>query len=99
MKTKRFDCVEMMHRGAEEIRKKIRRMTKKEQIEFWRERRNIYDGGKVRPKGKANTSRPCHNRERQQFPVFPTRLRPASMKLPYVIDKRPMFWLTSCKVF
>lgn len=31
MKAKEFDCVEMMHRGAEEIRKKIRGMTKKEE--------------------------------------------------------------------
>jgi hypothetical protein len=38
MKAKTFDCVEMMHRGAEEIRKKIRGVTKEEQIEFWRER-------------------------------------------------------------
>jgi ppGpp synthetase/RelA/SpoT-type nucleotidyltranferase len=38
MKAKTFDCVEMMHRGAEEIKKKIRRMTKKEEVEFWRER-------------------------------------------------------------
>lgn len=38
MKVKAFDCVEMMHRGAEEIGKKIRRMTKAQQIEFWRER-------------------------------------------------------------
>lgn len=38
MKAKKFDCVEMMHRGAEEIRKKIRGMTKKEEIAFWRQR-------------------------------------------------------------
>ena len=38
MKVKKFDCVEMMHRGAEEVQKKIRGMTKKEEIAFWRER-------------------------------------------------------------
>jgi len=38
MKPKTFDCVEMMNRGAEEVRKKIRSMTKKEEIAFWRER-------------------------------------------------------------
>ena len=38
MKAKRFDCVEMMHRGAEAVQKKIRGMTKKEEIAFWRER-------------------------------------------------------------
>ncbi len=38
MKAKKYDCDEMMHRGAEEVRKKIRVMTKKEEIAFWRER-------------------------------------------------------------
>jgi hypothetical protein len=38
MKAQKFDCVEMMHRGAEEVRKKIRGMTKKEEIAFWRRR-------------------------------------------------------------
>jgi len=42
MKAKKFDCVEMMHRGADEVRKKIRGMTKKEELTFWRERsRNL----------------------------------------------------------
>jgi len=38
MKAKKFDCVEMMHQGAEEVRKQIRGMTKKEEIAFWRQR-------------------------------------------------------------
>jgi hypothetical protein len=38
MKAKKFDCVEMMHRGAEEVQNKVRGMTKEEQIVFWRER-------------------------------------------------------------
>jgi hypothetical protein len=38
MKGKKFDCVEMMHRGAEAVKKKIRGMTEKEEIAFWRER-------------------------------------------------------------
>ena len=38
MRAKKFDCVEMMHRGAEAVKKKIRGMTKKEEIAFWRER-------------------------------------------------------------
>ncbi len=42
MKAKTFDCVEMMHRGAEEVQKKIRSKTKKEETAFWRERsRNL----------------------------------------------------------
>ncbi|MGH7824480.1 MAG: hypothetical protein ACREQ7_04810 [Candidatus Binatia bacterium] len=38
MKAKKFDCVEMMHRGAEKVQNTIRRMTKKEEIAFWKER-------------------------------------------------------------
>jgi len=38
MKAKKFDCVEIMHRGAGEVQKKIQGMTKKEAIAFWRER-------------------------------------------------------------
>jgi hypothetical protein len=38
MKAKKFDCVAMMHRGAEEVRKKTRGMKKKEEVTFWRDR-------------------------------------------------------------
>ena len=38
MKGKKFDCVEMMHRGAEAVKKKTRGMTNKEEIAFCRER-------------------------------------------------------------
>jgi hypothetical protein len=34
MKIKKFDCVEMMHRGAEEVRKKLHGMTKEEERSF-----------------------------------------------------------------
>ena len=37
MKTKKFDCVEMMHRGAEEVRKRIGNMTREQELEYWRE--------------------------------------------------------------
>jgi hypothetical protein len=57
-KAKTFDCVEMMHRGAEEIRKRIRGMAKKEQIEFWRERSEQLQRRQSKAKGKTNTSRP-----------------------------------------
>ena len=36
MKTKRFDCVEMMHRGAALVRKRLKGMTLEEEAAFWR---------------------------------------------------------------
>ena len=38
MKAKTFDCVEMMHRGAEKIRKQTSSMTKEQELLFWRGR-------------------------------------------------------------
>lgn len=38
MKAKTFDCVEMMHRGAKNIRKHTKGMTKEQELAFWRER-------------------------------------------------------------
>ena len=36
MRKKAFDCVEMMHRGAEHVRKLTAGMTLEEEVEFWR---------------------------------------------------------------
>ena len=38
MKTKKFDCVEMKHLGAEKVQEQIAGMTRKEEIRFWKER-------------------------------------------------------------
>lgn len=38
MKKKRFDCVEMMHTGAEHVRRQVAGMTLEEEAEFWRKR-------------------------------------------------------------
>lgn len=38
MKTKTFDCVEMKHRGAEHLKKKIDRLTAQQELAFWTER-------------------------------------------------------------
>ncbi len=35
--TKAFDCVEMKHKGADRIRKKIGKLTAKEELQFWKE--------------------------------------------------------------
>jgi hypothetical protein len=34
---KTFDCVEMKHQGAEKIRKRIGKLTPKEELQFWKE--------------------------------------------------------------
>ncbi len=36
MNNKTFDCVELQHKGAEEIRKQTEGMTFEEEVEFWR---------------------------------------------------------------
>ena len=38
MKTKTFDCVEMMHRGALRIYEETKGMTVEEELAYWRER-------------------------------------------------------------
>lgn len=38
MKTKTFDCVEMKHRGAEQLKEKIDRLTVQQELAFWAER-------------------------------------------------------------
>jgi len=38
MKTREFDCVEMMHHGAELVRKRTAGMTLEQEVEYWRER-------------------------------------------------------------
>lgn len=35
---KNFDCVEMKHRGAEQILKKLSGLTPEEELEFWKKR-------------------------------------------------------------
>jgi hypothetical protein len=40
MRTKAFDCVEMKHRGAEQLKETIERMTVQQELAFWAERSN-----------------------------------------------------------
>jgi hypothetical protein len=35
MKTKSFDCVEMKHRGAERVMKRLKGKTLEEQLKYW----------------------------------------------------------------
>ena len=38
MKTKRFDCVDMMHRGAKRIYEATKGLSRKAELEYWRQR-------------------------------------------------------------
>ena len=38
MKTKTFDCVEMKHQGAEQLKKTIDQLTDQQKLAFWSER-------------------------------------------------------------
>lgn len=40
MKTKIFDCVEMKHRGAEQLKEKLDRLTVQQELAFWAKRSN-----------------------------------------------------------
>ncbi len=37
-KTKKFDCVEMMHQGADYVREKLKNMSPEEQSAYWQKR-------------------------------------------------------------
>jgi hypothetical protein len=60
MKAKTFDCVEMMHGGAEKIRKQTSAMTKEQELAFWRERSKNF---KQRQKAAQRQARPVEKRE------------------------------------
>ena len=38
MKTKDFDCVEMKHKGAQQVYEATKDMTVEEEVEYWRKR-------------------------------------------------------------
>lgn len=37
-KKKEFDCVEMMHQGAEKVREEMKGMTLEQEVEYWKKR-------------------------------------------------------------
>jgi len=41
MKTKKFDCVEMKHTGAEKIQEQTAGMTREQEVWFWKERSQL----------------------------------------------------------
>ena len=39
-KIKKFDCVEMMHKGAENVKKNLDKMTNEQKLNYWNIRYN-----------------------------------------------------------
>jgi len=57
MKTKKkFDCVEMMHRGALKIYEKVRGMTLEEQAAYWRQQSKEFEEEIAAAKRKRKSS-------------------------------------------
>ncbi|GJL84163.1 hypothetical protein [Candidatus Nitrospira neomarina] len=60
MKTKTFDCVEMKHQGAEQLKKTIDQLTDQEKLAFWSERthelKQRMATAKTRKESSGNTS-------------------------------------------
>ena len=42
-KSKKFDCVEMMHKGAESIRQETAGMNRKEKLLYWQKQDKIFE--------------------------------------------------------
>jgi hypothetical protein len=38
MKTKRFDCVDMMHHGAKRIYRATKNLSRSEELDYWRQK-------------------------------------------------------------
>ena len=51
MKSKTFDCVEMKHRGAERVMKRLEGMTLEEQLQYWQ--RGTEELRKLQKKSKS----------------------------------------------
>ena len=82
MKTKTFDCVEMMHRGALRIHETLKGKTKEEQLAYWRERQTLtipnhseLDTGTLRAIIPASRSLRRHGRASAEFLPLMLRLR------------------------
>jgi hypothetical protein len=53
MKTKRFDCVDMMHRGAKRIYRDTKDLSRQEELEYWRHKATQLLAGPAKKTGKA----------------------------------------------
>ena len=56
MKTKRFDCVDMMHRGAKRIYRATKDLSRKQELEYWRQKAAQLLPGKTRRVGSRDAA-------------------------------------------
>ena len=57
MKTKRFDCVDMMHRGAKRIYQATKELSRDEELEFWRQKAAQLGGNQTKPAREVSRAR------------------------------------------
>jgi hypothetical protein len=57
MKTKRFDCVDMMHRGAKRIYRATKGMSRDEELEYWRQKTAQVGGNHTKPAREVRPAR------------------------------------------
>ena len=67
MKVKKFDCVELMHQGAEKIQGKTSVMTREEEVTFWRERSRILRERQKASQGKGPSAK--HGESRSESDI------------------------------
>ena len=57
MKTKQFDCVDMMHRGAKRIYRATKDLSRSQEMEYWRQKAAQLLPGRTEPVRKSSTVR------------------------------------------
>jgi hypothetical protein len=48
MKTKRFDCVDMMHRGAKRIYRATKDLSRDQELAYWRQKASQLQSGQTK---------------------------------------------------
>jgi hypothetical protein len=56
MKTKRFDCVDMMHRGAKRIYRTTKNLSRDEELAYWRQKASQLQLGQTKRGGTRATA-------------------------------------------
>ena len=57
MKTKRFDCVDMMHRGAKRIYRATKDLARDAELEFWQQKAAQLRANHAKPARKPGRAR------------------------------------------
>lgn len=56
MSTKKFDCVEMKRRGAELVRQRLAGKTFEQEVEYWRERSELFERDQERLRAESGVA-------------------------------------------